>query len=130
MKQKFRMTYDLVTEESACHGDAAYKGFLPRSGNVPRRNNMPAKPALFTLRQAVDLLQDLPGRQGPIEADSCPVTSPRWLTATGRERESFTQGNGDCVSLSLHLVDVSPSSAYRIARLLRCHGIKSAQTVA
>jgi hypothetical protein len=127
MKARFNITYSITTEASAEHGEHAYSGFLPRSGEVPRRNNMPKKPALFTLAQALDLLRV---EQGPIEADSCPVTSPRWLTARHREREEGTsdyyrEGPGDSVEVSLHLGSVSPASAYRIARLFKCYGLRA-----
>lgn len=121
MKARFRITYDTVTEASAEHGETAHNGFLPRSGNVPlNRNNMPDKPALFTLKQAVDLLQT--GGSSPIEADSCPVSlasPPRWFNC------QITQDwERPSVRLSLHLGEVSPSSAMRIARLFRCYGLR------
>lgn len=31
-KPRFRLTFEVVTEASAAHGDAARRGFLPRSG--------------------------------------------------------------------------------------------------
>lgn len=130
MKNRFKITFQVVTEASAQHGDFARHGYLPRSGQVPDRTYMPKTPARFTLRQAFDLLTDLPGQQGPIEADSCPVYCPRWLTATGNERESYTQGPGDSVALSLHLGGISAASGYRIARLFKCYGLKLSESAA
>jgi hypothetical protein len=117
-KPRFRVTYEVVTDHSAMVGDAAYRGFLPRSGRVPtRKNNMPKNPALFTLRQVVDML--VPRGTGPIEADSCPTDAPRWLTA-----QITSDWERPSVSLSAHLEwACSPASARRIARLVGCYGI-------
>lgn len=115
MKNKplFRITYETVNFWSVRIGDAAYRGFLPRSGNVPLyRNHMPKNPALFSLRQALEMMQ--PGGSAPIEADSSPCNVPRWLTCQ-------ISGDSDdpISSLSLHLENsgVSDASARRIARL-------------
>lgn len=99
MKPRFIITYQTVTDDSASVGDAAHHGFLPRSAQVPLyRNNFPKRPALFTLKQVVDLLQ--PAGRAPCEADSAP-----------------------CVTLSVHFDDVSDASARRVAKLLNCYGL-------
>lgn len=118
MKPRFKMTYEVVTGESARQGDFAQHGFLPRSGDAPLyRNNMPKNPARFTLRQVLDLM--VPRGSGPCEADSCPCRVPRWVSC------QVTDNDADrCVSLSVHLDDVSDASARRVARLLNCYGIK------
>lgn len=126
MKQRFKITYEVVT--SASGGDAQWRGFLPCTGVIPRRNHMPKRPALFTLRQAFDLFEQH-ASPWPIEADSSHLSAskpPRWITSDSHERPGdFRNGEGDCTSLSLHLGDISPSSAMRVARLFKTHGIKS-----
>jgi hypothetical protein len=117
MKPRFKMTYEVVTGESARRGDFAHHGYLPRSGEAPLyRTHMPKRPALFTLRQVIDLL--VFRGSGPCEADSCPVNVPRWVTC-----QITTNESDRCVSLSVHLDDVSPASARRVARLLNCYGL-------
>lgn len=121
-KPRFHITYDVIIYSS--RGEPQYRGFLPRSGEVPRnRNNMPKKPALFSLRQATEIVVSNKHR---IEADSCPVYVPRWLTAYTVERpDDFRNGEGNDVCLSLHLEHAcSPSSARRIARLFNTYGMK------
>ena len=117
MKPRFRITYEVVTDDSASRGDAAHRGYLPRSGEVPiYRDNMPKRPALFTLKQVVDLLQ--PGGSSPCEADSAPCDVPRWVTC------QVTQDwERPTISLSVHLDDVSDASARRVAKLLNCYAL-------
>ncbi len=122
-KPRFCLTFEVVTEASAEHGDAARHGYLPRSGDIPARSYFPKNPHRFTLREAVDLLARHSSGHAPIEADSCPVTSPRWLTARG-ESDSYP-GMPDALGVSLHLGEISPASAYRIARLLNCYGLRA-----
>ena len=107
----FRLTFDIVTEESASHGDFAYHGFVTRDGNMPRRNGgyLPKKPARFTLRDALEMIDNHDDGSEPREADSFPCAAPRWFSARRNGEESIT--------LSLHLDDVTPSTACRIARL-------------
>ncbi len=115
MKPRFRVTYEIVT--GGC--DAAHRGYLPRSGQVPAyRDNMPKRPALFTLKQVVDLLQ--PGGSSPCEADSAPCRVPRWVTCQVTPDHNHF---GPCVTLSVHLDDVSDASARRVAKLLNCHAL-------
>lgn len=114
MKERFHMTYEIVTDASAQRGESAYHGFLPHSGVAPlNRNNLPRYyPALFTLRQAYDIMFEGVGGSGPIEADSYPCTVPRWFT-----RQQTQDWEHPCVSLSVHLPDeISDASKRRIAR--------------
>jgi hypothetical protein len=117
MKNRFKVTYETVTEESASNGDSAHRGFLPRSGNVPMdRDNMPKNPARFTLAQVLDMFQ--PAGSGPCEADSCPCTVPRWINC--QTTQDWERPN---VRLAVHLEEISDASARRVARLLRCYGL-------
>lgn len=117
MKPRFKITYEVITAESARHADAAHRGFLPRSAEVPLyRDNMPDRPSRFTLRQVVELM--VPRGSGPCEADSCPCYVPRWVTCQITDNEASKD-----VTLSVHLDDVSPASARRVARLLNCYGL-------
>lgn len=132
---RFRLTYEVITEESSQDGEAAYRGFLPRSKAIPyTRSNMPANPATFTLREAIAILTDTHGGRNPIEADSShlsPANPPRWLTwdahlsmFTDRRRREGVRDNVIGVNLSMHLPrELSPSSALRIARLVGCYGV-------
>jgi len=119
MKKRFRITYEVVTADSDSNGAAPHRGFLPKSGVIPTyRDNMPKNPALFTLRQAVEMLQN---SVTPVEADLCPIgpnSAPRWLTA----RFSDTPEGSE--SISVHVDNVSDASARRIARLVNCYGLR------
>lgn len=114
MKPRFRITYGVIRGSGCDYDD---QGYLPKSGVVPvYRNNMPKRPALFTLKQVVDLLQ--PGGSSPCEADSAPCDVPRWVTCqVTQDWERLT------ISLSVHLDDVSDASARRVAKLLNCHAL-------
>lgn len=122
--RRFRLTFNTVTEESATHGDYARNGFLPRSGQIPDRSNQRKRPALFTLKEAVDILRE----HGDVfEADSCPCTVARWITAT--PPASVWQTTGEASQISMHLPrEISEASARRVtvavARELRVYGVK------
>ncbi len=103
--KRFKVTYEIVTPDSAEYGDAAYRGFLPRSGTLPRRNNMPKRPSLFSLREAFDMMN------GTIEADSSPCQTPRWITCYLRDEPSGSE------VISLHLDGATNASKRRIGRL-------------
>ncbi len=120
---RFRMTWEVITEKSAEYGDSARHGFLPRSGDVPARTYMPRNPHLFTLREAVEIMTRHNSGCAPVEADSCPVYAPRWLTV--RDETDAYPGMPDAQGVSLHIPDtVSPASAHRIAKLLGCYGLR------
>lgn len=124
MKTRFRLTFEVVTEKSATHGDFARHGFLPRSGEIPRRTYFPKRPHLFTLREAFDVLARHNSGHTPIEADECPVTFPRWVTARG-ESDSYP-GMSDALGVSLHFPEeMSRASRLRVCRLLNVYGLKS-----
>jgi len=120
---KFRLTFEVVTEESAVNGDFARHGFVTRNFRIPYRTYMPKNPAEFTLRDAIEFLISRESR-GPVEADSCPVSRnnpPRWFNYGGE----WDHAAGGYVTIGLHLPDsVTPSSALRIARYLKCYGVK------
>lgn len=136
MKTKFRITYEVITEESSLNGDAARRGFLPRTGKIPfNRDNMPKNPVLFTLRDALRIKEETDGGESPIEADSSHLSEsspPRWLTwgthlsiFTDRRRRAGIRDNVCAVSLSVHFPrELSGASAMRIGRLFGCRGCR------
>ena len=123
MKPRFRITYDIVTQTSTA--DANYSGFMPRSlGDAPRRNHMPKRPALFTLRQAVEFMQS---KGVHIEANESPVKNPRWFTVYP-EPDVYGGDSGETYSMhvdSFDLPEISTASRLRIACLLNCYGHRS-----
>ena len=123
-RARFRLTYQVVTEESAFHGDFERCGFVPENFRVPAKgNNLPGAIPLFSLREAIRFLLDRES-QSRVEADSCPVSlsnPPRWFSCGG----TVDWQSGESLTISLHLPScISPYSAIRIARLLRCYGLK------
>lgn len=108
---KFLVTYEVVTEASAEYGDAAYRGFLPRSGQIPHRNHYPSKPHTFTLRECVKLLAQ---RSHPLESSEWPLGPDgcRWVTAYWSDDCSGSE------SINVHLNGITPSTRRRILRLL------------
>lgn len=119
--KSFRLTFSVVTEESARHGDHARHGFVTRNLTIPDRTYLPKRPALFDLKTAVEFFQD---HGGYVQADSCPISRqcpPRWFDCVNETP------NGDqlSVTVSLHLPkNVTPSSAIRVARYLGCYGLE------
>ena len=102
----FNVTYELVTPESAEHGEAEERGFVAED---------------IDLRSAIEEIGYC-----AMEADSYPISHknpPRWFTNYeygNGTRDYFEKGIEE--SRSLHLPDnITPSSALRVARLL---GIK------
>lgn len=95
----FNITFEIVTHESAEHGEAAETGFVGTA---------------LTLREAADALR---GWGGACSANVWPLgdgSSLRWLTFGN---EGFN-ARGECESRSLHIVGrVTPASRLRIARL-------------
>ena len=111
----FRLTFDVVTEASSQRGDFAYHGFVTRDGGMPRRSGgyLPKKPARFTLREALEMMDQHDDGSEPREADSSPCSEknpPRWFSARCND-------GGESVTMSLHLGNVTPATACRIARL-------------
>lgn len=103
---KFNVTYEIVTPESAEHGDAAECGFVSED---------------VSLRDALD---DLQGEGCHVEANEYPVSAPSWVTAydTNDGTASFYE-DGEHESRSLHFPDtMTASSKLRVCRLLNCYG--------
>lgn len=121
---KFRLTFQVVTEESAANGEFARHGFVTRNLELPttrRHAYLPSRPAEFNLRDAIEFLMDRESH-GPVEADSshlslrCP---PRWFNYGG-----VMDKYGEAITIGLHLPDsITPASAIRVARLLNCYGL-------
>jgi len=108
MQAGFNVTYDIVTDESAEHGDYDSAGFIAEN---------------VSLRTALDCLFETRTSQvdgvSAIEANEYPVTDPRWITVTNG-MEYLT---GAYESRAMHFPDfVTPSSRVRVARLLGCYG--------
>lgn len=124
---KFSLTFNVVTEESAQHGDFARHGFLTRDGELPatkRHSYIPKRPATFPLREAIEIMQRHNDGSGPIEADSYPISCtmpPRWFQTCNQHFDEY----GENINVSLHLPDgISAHTAMRIARFLNCYGVR------
>ena len=112
MKSKFAVTFEIVTEESAEHGDAEERGYIDQE---------------LGLRDAVAATQMTRtchvGGIESIEPDSgiYPGARVRWITIAN-QMEFLT---GEYESRSLHIPEsVTAASSRRIARLL---GVRSAR---
>lgn len=100
---RFPVTFERVTDESAIDGDVAERGYISRGS---------------LLREAVEAFGDVLHANGYVEANECPVTAPRWLTAYGAHEDGVSE------TRSLHFPDtVTPASRRRLARLLGCYGV-------
>ena len=101
---KFSVTYEIVTQESAEHGDAEERGYICEDSDL--------RSALTELHET---RTSLVGGVECVECDSYPTTAPRWITVqNGMEYETGAQE-----SRSLHLpAGITPASARRIARLV------------
>lgn len=103
-KARFSVTYEIVTPESAEHGDVDERGFVEENA---------------TLRDAIQAVNETRTNRVDgvdcIETDSSPCIRPRWITiANGGEFET-----GAHESRSLHVPDtVTTASARRIARIM------------
>ena len=99
---KFNVTYEIVTPESAEHGDFEDAGFVSQG---------------VSLRNAI---QDLGCPADGIEASCYPVIGSGWITAYKVEEDYAT---GEEESRSLHFPrNLTTSSAMRIMRLLGVYG--------
>jgi len=94
----FYVTYDIVTHESAEHGDAAERGFVSPGGW-----HSDDRPEPMTLREALDLM-------------GCCEDSGNWFTETdGRQNYS----TGEVETRSLHCPrSISAASYDRVALML------------
>lgn len=123
--KNFTLTFKTVTESSAEHGDFARYGYVTRTDSIPETAKcyIPKNPARFTLRKALEIFERYNDGSGPIEADCCPVSRqhpPRWFNTCNQGYD----GNEN-VNVSLHLPrTITPSSAMRIARYLKCYGVR------
>ena len=112
----WRVTYDIVTDESASRGDTAEDGFISEC---------------CTLREAFELVQATRTSRVSgvecVEADECPVYCPSWVTVyNGMEYET-----GDYERRAIHFPDrITAASRVRVARLLGCYGIPQRKAAA
>lgn len=103
MKPVFRVAYDIVTQESAEHGDTADAGMLLDGATL--------RDALAELHRTRTVHV---GGVESIEPDSCPCTRPRSIRVIN-STEFLT---GACESRTLFIPEnVTAASARRIARL-------------
>ena len=104
----FNITYEIVTPESAEHGDAEERGFHLEN---------------LSFGEAMAEIRSLGLRGAHCEADSCPVTidcPPRSFYFPEADTDHQT---GATTSYAVHLPrHVTPASRMRIARLLGCYG--------
>jgi len=101
---KFDITYEIVTQESAEHGDVDDQGYIAQG---------------LTLREAIDtLFETRTSRCSGVECiePSCSdIKDTRWFTV----RNGMEYETGAYESRSLHMPDhVTGSSRHRIARLI------------
>ena len=95
---RFLLTFEVITPESAEHGEAAQAGVLEESA---------------TLR---DAFEEMRFAEAGIEASDYPATAPRWITAR-RTREDFE--TGEVGNVTLHFPEsTTPASRRRVLRLL------------
>ena len=105
----FDVTYEIITEESAKHGDAAERGYIVEN---------------TSLREAITAVFETRTSHCPsataIEANECPVQSPEWITVyNGKEYLTGAYENR-----SIHFPDkLTNATRRRIARLMGCYGI-------
>ena len=95
---RFLLTFEVITPESAEHGEAAQAGVLEENA---------------TLR---DAFEEMRFAEGGIEASDHPATAPSWLKAY-RTHEDFE--TGETGNMTLYFPEsTTPSSRRRIMRLL------------
>ena len=104
----FNVTYEIVTPESAEHGDAEERGYIAKS---------------VTLREALELVFETRTSQcegvTAIEADEYPVSSPSWITVSNGS-EYLT---GASENRAIHFPDtMTAATRLRVARLMGCYG--------
>ena len=105
MSAMFQITYEIVTPESAEHGEAEERGMFMEN---------------VTFREAMSELRWHRGCY--VEADCCPVQNPRWFTFFDADENYVT---GERTIYSLHIPEhITESSRMRIARLLGCYGVR------
>jgi hypothetical protein len=103
---KFDVTFEVITPESAEHGEAESMGYEAEK---------------VSLREAIDAMGQ--GEQG-MEASEYPVSNPRWITAYDTNRDRAYWEQGESVNRSLHFPDtMTASSKLRVCRLLGVYGV-------
>ena len=107
---KFNVTYEIITPESAEHGDIEDCGFVAEN---------------ISLRSAISLAFETESSHcdgiAAVEANEHPVIEPRWFTIYN----GANYITGGTENRSLHIPDyVSGASRRRIARLIGCYGVK------
>lgn len=101
---KFNVTYEIVTEDSAEHGDAESRGYI--SENVSLRDALDDVQATRTCHV---------GGVECTEASSSNIDQARWITVNN----SMEYLTGEFESRSLHMPDhLTAATRRRIARLL------------
>lgn len=117
MRERFHVTYETVTPESAARSDFEEAGFIDQDGRRvdlgglcgPAASKVKADCAL-TLRQALDAFGT---RFSLLEADVDSYSWPEFVTS------SFATGEQE--RMSLHLpATLTDASRARLERLLRC----------
>lgn len=118
---RFRLTYSITTEASAEHGESAFAGFVTRNGEFPEKcHYIPKNPATWTLREAVEFLQDHDSGASPWHADSSGGIPPRWFSVYGNYGDEWAP---DALEVSLHIPEsISDASRLRLARVLGVYG--------
>ncbi len=108
-KARFLVTYDIVTYESAEHGDVAESGFVTPGGWRDADPCLdPPEAHAMTLREALDLVS-------PVYASSSHPRPGDWFI--GHETQDYRTGESE--TRSLHPPrDITPSSMRRLARVL------------
>lgn len=100
---RYAVTYDIVTPESAAEGDSAERGFLA-PGGWPSED----RPEPMSLREALDLVS-------PTEASSTHAHAGLWFSSEPRP----DYRTGDYETRSLHRNPMTERHARRLAKLLR-----------
>lgn len=132
MTERFPMTWETVTAESAENGDVSDRGWVTREGSpfgaYLGEDCVPAacpgwRPYRFSLRDALSAFVDAvrpdgEPHRGDVEAVEASDTgpAPRWLTVY----RSADPETGESLSLSLHFPsETTPASRGRVAALVR-----------
>ena len=98
----FNVTFEIITEENAEHGEADETGFTMQD---------------VTLREAWDFLR----WEGSCEASDSTIKTARWLTFYGEQ----DYATGDHTNYSLHFPEnLTGSTRRRIAKLFKCYGVR------
>ena len=102
---KFDVTFEVITPESAEHGEAESMGYEAER---------------VSLREAIDAMGY--GEQG-MEASEHPVSNPRWITAYDTNRDRAYWEQGETVNHLRSFPDtMTASSKLRVCRLLGVYG--------